>query len=133
MKILNLYYGLDAYDFDSTMHHADSSYSAEDGRFEEYVEKGRRAVINKKCFWFLVTETTFSPKTGETSSTHHYESVPEKAKIVLNARPKPAPKAADAPISSFWAELPKTTPMTGKEAEAIFNAFKTPVHEPVPF
>lgn len=86
MKILNTYYGLEAHNFNAEPYHACVRYDASDDEIAFQKDKAQKSLTNKKCFWYLVEVTTINPHTGEHSSEGFFDTVGEKAKIILNAK-----------------------------------------------
>jgi hypothetical protein len=86
MKILNTYYGLEAYDFAAEPHHACVRYDVSEEEILFQVAKAKQSLENKKCFWYLVNVVEVNPHTGESTSVNFHSTVGEKIKIVLNAK-----------------------------------------------
>lgn len=96
MKILNVYYGLQASNFNTEPHHAAVRYDASEEEIEMYKESCKKALMNKKCFWYLLEVTEILPLEGKVTNFHVFDSVEEKKKIILNekaGKTKPSSKA----------------------------------------
>ena len=74
MKILNLYYGLEAHNFNAEPHHATVRYNADDQEIQMYVEKAKNALQTKKCFWYFLTVADVNPLTGTVEHTNVFDA-----------------------------------------------------------
>ncbi len=97
MKILNLYYGLEAHNFNAEPYHAAVRYNADEQEIQMYVEKAKNALQNKECFWYFLTVVDVNPLTGAVEHTNVFDAVEEKQKIILNAKAAKT-KAAHTPL-----------------------------------
>lgn len=86
MKILNVYYGLQAFDFNAEPHHSAVRYDTTEDEISMYIESCQKALINKKCFWYLLEVTEILPLEGKVSHFHAFDSIEEKKKIILNEK-----------------------------------------------
>jgi hypothetical protein len=117
MKILNVYWGTDAYTFESEPFHACCKYSASDDYVLLVLDKAEQALHYGKCYWYLVSVVEFNPLTGESVNTNTYRGVTEKAKIILNARAKKNNiKGKELPQAIFddlipWPAVPMHNPV----------------------
>ncbi|MFZ2190116.1 MAG: hypothetical protein WAV48_05010 [Candidatus Magasanikiibacteriota bacterium] len=88
MKILNVYYGTDAYSFESEPFHAHCRYSCDEEHITLHIGRAKEHLQMGKCFWYLVNVCDVNPHTGAVEVRNYYDSVEEKQKIILNARAK---------------------------------------------
>lgn len=139
MKILNVYYGLQAFDFNTEPHHSAVRYDASEEEIEMYKESCKKALMNKKCFWYLLEVTEILPLEGKVIHFHVFDSVEEKKKIILNekaGKTKPSIKSANIdnindlmantvagnppPLHPFWNPIVKEVPMPAPVDAPIF-------------
>lgn len=98
MKILNVYYGTNAYDFDAHPHHYSTNTCVDDANVEYAIESAERDLLAGKCVWYCVLVTELNTRTGMGETKTYYGGVAEKSKIILNAKAKHAPKPPSAPL-----------------------------------
>lgn len=140
MKILNVYYGLQAFDFNIEPHHYAVRYDASEEEIEIYKESCKKALMAKKCFWYLLEVTEILPLEGKVAHFHVFDSVEEKKKIILNekaGKTKPSKfvptqmnlgdlldnmvAANPPPLHPYWNPIVKEVPVPA------------PVDAPIPF
>lgn len=140
MKILNVYYGLQAFDFNTEPHHSAVRYDASEEEIEMYKESCKKALMTKKCFWYLLAVTEILPLEGKVAHFHVFDSVEEKKKIILNekaGKTKPSIKSANIDnINDLLANMlnVQNAPWPGlptKPVEAV--PMPAPVDAPIPF
>lgn len=98
MKILNVYYGTNAYDFDAQAHHYTTNLAADDNTVEYAIEVAEQHLRDGKCVWYCALVTELNTRTGMGETKTYYGGVAEKSKIILNAKAKHALKPPSAPL-----------------------------------
>jgi hypothetical protein len=117
MKILNVYWGTDAYTFESEPFHSCCKYQATDEMVSYQFDKSLMALSNGKCYWFLISVVDLNPLTGEAVNTNTYRGVSEKAKIILNPCAKKNSIKSKEPQQAIfddlipWPAVPTTNPV----------------------
>lgn len=97
MKMLNVYYGQDPYNFTKGINHYTAVVPAQEEDIEYSKQHAAKTLKAGHCYWYLVAVVDVCPFTGTTSTETYYDHVPEKEKIILNkhakgkAMPPPAP------------------------------------------
>lgn len=119
MKILNVYYGTDAYCFETEPFHAHCRYSVDEEYISTYIDKARDALQRGKCFWYLVSVVDFNPITGIAETRNYYDGVKEKAKTILNARAKQGLSTPVLPKAPIWGHLQKNAEPVAWPAEQV--------------
>lgn len=107
MKMMNVYYGQDPYDFERNVNHYTALIKALEEDVDHQRHRAHEAFEQGKVCWYLITVVDINPRTGETIFEKYFECKEEKEKVILNARAKKPyePKAHKQAIDVFIADM----------------------------